>query len=160
MHPSWPEEFSLWYEKHLPPKAGGGLNDWLLIAARRLRREIEDRDLVKEILGPISESCGRLKPVEINRQVDTAFDTVPTDTGPKFHPNDVALQNHVLSTHPHLSLQGLCDLSPWHPESRKPATELIIDSLFPGNPFLCAGWSKYQFATQTREQWRGKLARI
>ena len=36
--------------------------------------------------------------------------------------------------------------------------EEIVDTLFPGNPLLCCGKSNSEFATRSREEWRGKLA--
>ena len=45
--------------------------------------------------------------------------------------------------------------------SEEPATEAIVDALFPGNPLLCCGRNvKREFGTGTREEWRGKLARL
>ena len=43
-------------------------------------------------------------------------------------------------------------------EDNKSHTEQIIDALFPGNPFLCCGWSESKFATLSREEWRGQLS--
>lgn len=37
-------------------------------------------------------------------------------------------------------------------------TEEIIDTIFPGNPWLCVGIGKYKFTTQRRETFRGELA--
>src|SRR5262249_7144358 len=45
-------------------------------------------------------------------------------------------------------------------EDNKSHTEEIIDTLFPGNPLLCAGRTNLDFATQSREEWRGKLAGV
>jgi hypothetical protein len=42
----------------------------------------------------------------------------------------------------------------------KSYTEEIIDALFPGDPLLCAGRTNYQFATQSRSEWRGELAAL
>ena len=56
--------------------------------------------------------------------------------------------------------EGLVDLweaSPVRLEDNDSHTEEIIDALFPGNPLLCVGKSKAVFATQSREEWRGKL---
>jgi hypothetical protein len=36
-------------------------------------------------------------------------------------------------------------------------TELFIDTLFPGNPWLCVGKASNQFYTTKREVWRGRL---
>jgi hypothetical protein len=43
----------------------------------------------------------------------------------------------------------------WNDEARH--TEEIIDALFPGNPLLCAGPTKYLSVTRTKEELRGFL---
>jgi hypothetical protein len=51
---------------------------------------------------------------------------------------------------------GLVDLweaSPVRLDSNEPKTEEIIDSLFPGNPLLCCGWTRYDFDTRVRMRW-------
>jgi hypothetical protein len=58
---------------------------------------------------------------------------------------------------------GLADLwecSPRRITSTEPATEEIIDALFPGNPLLCCGKTNRQFATRPREEWRGELSNL
>lgn len=54
-------------------------------------------------------------------------------------------------------LTDFWEISPYRLEDNSPHCEEIIDLLFPGNPLLCAGLSTSDFATQSREQWRGKL---
>src|SRR5260370_66915 len=103
---NWPEEFTLWYEKNKPPIRGGGLNDWLLRAARKLRHEIDDQELVKEIVAPIVEAQGGARAGEIERQVSTAFDTLPSTPGPKWHRNDRVMQTRVLEQGFPISLQN------------------------------------------------------
>ena len=34
--------------------------------------------------------------------------------------------------------------SPIHLDSNEPRTDELIDVLFPGNPFLCCGWSRHR----------------
>jgi hypothetical protein len=58
---------------------------------------------------------------------------------------------------------GLADLrraSPVHFEDSRSHAEEIVDVLFPNDPLLCVGWSNYRFATRTREEWRGQLAKM
>ena len=45
-------------------------------------------------------------------------------------------------------------------EDNKSHTEQIIDTLFPGDPLLCAGRSHHDFETRSRSEWRGKLAAL
>jgi hypothetical protein len=57
---------------------------------------------------------------------------------------------------------GLAELSacsPSPPKDDAPRTEEIIDLLFGnGNPWLCCGVASYEFSTQRREEWRGRLS--
>jgi hypothetical protein len=51
---------------------------------------------------------------------------------------------------------GLVDLweaSPIRLDSNQPRTDEIIDFLFPGNPLLCCGWTRYRFDTRHRNRW-------
>ncbi len=57
---------------------------------------------------------------------------------------------------------GLVDLweaSPVRIESNIPLTDEIIDTLFPGNPLLCCGWSRHRFETRPRRNWH-KMDRL
>jgi hypothetical protein len=54
-------------------------------------------------------------------------------------------------------LVDLWEMSPSRFENNDSYCEEIIDTLFPGNPLLCVGRSKSEFATRAREHWRGKL---
>ena len=50
-------------------------------------------------------------------------------------------------------LVDLWEMSPARIESNEPKTNEIIDTLFPGNPLLCCGWSVYRFDTRPRNRW-------
>jgi hypothetical protein len=56
------------------------------------------------------------------------------------------------------ALVDLWEISPVRFEDNEAHTEELIDLLFPGNPLLCCGRSKSDFATRSREDWRGKLS--
>jgi len=59
---------------------------------------------------------------------------------------------------------GLYDLFENSPVRFDPGcinTEEVIDTLFPGNPWICCAAQKQcQFATHRRETWRGKLSEL
>lgn len=147
----WPEEFVLWYEKRPAPYRGGRLNDWLLVAARKLKREV-DRETAKEILRPIVETGGGERGNEIERQVNTGYDTAPSLPKIQWPKIDEVLLAHIGPA----TLQDLMDASPCPPAS----TEEVIDTLFPGNPLLCAGPSKERAITKPREEFRGLLSKL
>src|SRR5206468_2954769 len=57
-------------------------------------------------------------------------------------------------------LVDLWEASPVRFEDNESHAEKIIDALFPGDPLLCVGRSNYDFATRSREEWRGKLGAL
>ncbi len=50
-------------------------------------------------------------------------------------------------------LIDLWEASPMRLGSNAPRTDAIVDILFPGNPLLCCGWSRYRFDTRLRKHW-------
>ena len=51
---------------------------------------------------------------------------------------------------------GLVDLweaSPFRLETNEPRSDKIIETLFPGDPLLCCGWSGHQFDTRPKSRW-------
>jgi hypothetical protein len=50
-------------------------------------------------------------------------------------------------------LVDLWEASPVRLDSNEPKTDRIIDLLFPGDPLLCCGWSRYRFDTRARANW-------
>ena len=57
-------------------------------------------------------------------------------------------------------LVDLWEISPVRFEDNESHTEQIIDELFPGDPLLCAGRSKYDFVTRSRSELCGELAAL
>jgi hypothetical protein len=47
----------------------------------------------------------------------------------------------------------LWEASPIRLDSNQARTDEIIDFLFPGNPLLCCGWTRYRFDTRLRNRW-------
>ena len=98
----------------------------------------------------------------VNKVFDAALDPRAFGFKPRFEapkkwpePNPEQIEAVVAST------GGLADLwehSPIRFEDADPHTEEIIDRLFPGNPLLCCGASNSNFATRSREDWRGSLS--
>ncbi len=58
-----------------------------------------------------------------------------------------------------IRLSDLMDRSPIHFGDADSHTEEVIDTLFPGNPLLCAGKAANIFCTRSREKLRGHLER-
>ena len=147
-----------------PPRRGGGLNLWFYRVARVLhpfRAPAEIVELLK------AATAGEpVKHGEIERAVENSKATawkpgqpsqsVGRPAWPKLNAEQRAA---VIADHGY-GLVDLWEASPVRLEDNKSHTEELIDVLFPGNPLLCAGKSNSDFATRSRSQWHGKLAKL
>jgi hypothetical protein len=52
-----------------------------------------------------------------------------------------------------IGVVDLWELSPRRLETNEPRTAEIIETLFPGDPLLCCGWSRHRFDTRSRSRW-------
>jgi len=144
------------------PKAGDGVNHWIYRAALTLHRaRVPESKMPALILAAVT-NCGRaVTDKEIERAVVNSGHSlrsgIPAELRtPRWpQPN----QEHIEAiTHAGVGLAGLKGMSPVKWSDGKAHTEEIVDILFPGNPLLCVGLSKYSFNTMPRETWRGRLA--
>jgi hypothetical protein len=144
-----------------PPRRSEGLNLWLYRVARVLHPFRDSAEII-ELLRAATDG-EPIKHGEIERAVERskarawkpgqAGKPVQASAWPKVN----AEQREAVIT----SGSGLVDLwetSPVRFENNRSHTEEIINALFPGDPLLCAGQSNCDFATQSRSEWRGKLA--
>jgi hypothetical protein len=148
------------------PKEGEGFHNWLFRAARALWRCGRSENEIRAILENATSTCGRFVP---QREIDQAIvNSRVSALQPLFVPHFVPHRQWPAVNREQREAVignggGLVDLweaSPVRIDDNEMHTEEIIDALFPGNPFLCAGRSKSDFATQTREEWRGKLSTL
>ena len=146
-----------------PPKRGEGLHNWLFRVARVLHPYRASGEIV-QLLAAITAG-EPIKACEIESAVENsaAFAWKPgqavTVTRAPAWPHVNAEQREAV-TATGLGLVDLWEASPVRFEDSESYAEEIIDGLFPGNPLLCVGKSNSQFATQSRENWRGLLAEM
>jgi len=143
------------------PRRGQGLNNnWLFRVARVLHPYRERGEIVA--LLEAATAGESLDAGEIERAVDNSESVAwqpgqaPAPRQPAWPKVNLEQREAVIA-----STGGLADLwehSPIRFEDAEPHTEEIIDRLFPGNPLLCCGASKSNFATRSREDWRGSLS--
>jgi len=146
-----------------PPKRGEGLNLWLFRTARVLhpyRPPAEIIELLAAATAGEAIKCG-----EIERAVERSKATAwkpgqvsqcpPASAWPKV--NAEQREAVIVSG---FGLVDLWEISPVQFEDNEAHTEKIVDALFPGVPLLCAGRSNRDFATRSREEWRGKLSAL
>ena len=146
------------------PHRGGGLNNWFYRIARVLHPYRTTEEIIE--LLKAATAGEPVKHGEIERAVKRSKATA-------WRPGQAPLNVVKAPPWPKLNTEqreaviasgaGLVDLweiSPVRFATNEPATEHIIDALFPGDPLLCAGKSHSDFATRSREDWRGELAAL
>ena len=145
-----------------PPRRGEGLNLWLFRVARVLHPYRTRGEIVETLRAATAGEA--VKPGEIERAVErsAAFawrpgepvQSIPHPAWPKVN----AEQREAVIAAMGMGLVDLWEVSPVRFEDNDSHTEAVIDVLFPGNPLLCCGKSNSEFATLSREDWRGGLA--
>jgi hypothetical protein len=144
-----------------PPAAGAGFHGWLFRVARGLFTCGRSEHDVHAILENAAAACGRNVPArEIGDAIKNAQRTARTRQ--PFAPQkkswpllDVTARRAITA-----GGAGLVDLweeSPVRPDDSMDA-EFYADALFPAGALLCVAKAQNCAATQTREEWRGRLA--
>ena len=93
--------------------------------------------------------------VEISQQSNRNRSNVVAKSSQKWPALDSVRIRELVE--PGWGLYDLWERSPVKFDSSESHAEQIIDILFPGDPFLCCGWTQYEFETRRREPWRGEL---
>jgi hypothetical protein len=136
------------------PASGEGVHTWVFYAACRLveagwldeQAEPEIEALMTREPNPASEIRDALRSARGERRRSTPRWSV-------VNPGAIA---EIAKSGP--TLLELVSRSPepiqFDAQSR---SELIVDTLFPGNPWLCVGATDWDFRTERREFWRGRL---
>lgn len=145
-----------------PPRAGEGFHDWLFRAARALWKCGRSGHDIRWVLENATETCGRRVPT---REIEDAIRNsrtiafYPTSGQRKPWPSINSEQREAVIASA-LGLVDLWEASPVRFDDSASHAEEVIDALFPGDPLLCVGQSSSQFATQRRENWRGRLSKL
>ncbi len=147
------------------PVRGGGLNRWLMKAAIALRACGRDpRDIEHEL--HVATAGEPLKPGEIKRAVDRSAEFVRTDRTwnmprlQKWPGLDAEARQRIIAASDGYGGADLHADSPYQCIDDDPATEIVIDALFPGNPLLCVAKEKTNAITAPRESFRGKSGEL
>lgn len=142
------------------PIAGNGVNNWLFTAALKLHRMKIDPEVIEQLLDEATADCGRaMKPDEIERAV--------RNSGPDALKNRPWRRKWPLRNYEQIEAIGLDGVRLSELEQQSPVrldgsenhAESIIDSLFPGDPLLCACRSLNFVLTRPRTEWSGFLSR-
>ena len=146
-----------------PPRACEGVNLYLFRMARVLH-PFRSEGEIHDILRAVTANCGRVvTDKEIRRAIENSRGAArksgqgnPPRMEPPW-PKVNAEQREAVIAAMGMGLVDLWEISPIRFEDNFPHTEEIIGTLFPGDPLLCCGKSNAVFATQSREEWRGRL---
>jgi hypothetical protein len=149
------------------PQAGAGVHNWLFRCARQLHAHYSDPGEIVRLLEAASHGCGRTIPQrEITAAVQDASKCAwePSGQGQSYRPEPkwptLNTEQREAIIRDGFKLVDLWEASAIRLESNQSQTEAIVDLLFPGNPLLCCGKSSSEFATRTREKWRGRLGAL
>ena len=144
------------------PKAGDGVNNFIIRAAWWLHwAGVPEADM-PSLIEAATENCGRsLVDGEIDRAIVKSGRYFRGEIGaerrtpkwPKANPEQIQA---IVRDGP--KLQDLREWSPVKWADRRAHTDEVLDGLFPGNPLLCIGMSKFKFHTRPRNVWRGRLS--
>jgi hypothetical protein len=147
-----------------PPGRGKGLNNWFYRAARVLHPYRDSAEIIELLRAAAAGEP--VKQGEIERAVERSKATAWKPGQAVQHPKHGSSWPKVNTEQREAviaaggELVDLWEASPVRFEDNKSHTEEIIDALFPANPLLCVGRSNTDFATQSRWEWRGKLATL
>jgi hypothetical protein len=147
-----------------PPRRGSGLNLWFYKVARVLHYFQDSAEIIELLRAATSGEPVNHGEIEraVERSAATAWrpgqaaqSVTQTSTWPKANAEQ---REAVLASG--AGVVDLWEISPVRFEDNESHTEQIIDALFPDDPLLCAGRSNCEFATRSREEWRGELAAL
>jgi hypothetical protein len=147
-----------------PPQRGGGLNNWFYRVARVLHPYRHSNEIIELLRAATAGEP--VKRGEIERAVERSKATAwkpgqaPQNTTREAAWPRVNAEQREAVIAAGAGLVDLWEISPVRFEDKESHTEEIIDTLFPGDPLLCAGRSNSEFATQARSEWDGKLAAL
>ena len=148
------------------PRAGEGeLHRWLFRVARVLH-SYRTEDEIEATLRAAVEGCGRpMKPGEIEDAIRNskacAWQPGIARMGLSARVPAWPVVNGEQREAIIASGAGLADLweaSPVRFDDAEPQTERIVDTLYPGNPWLCVAANDHDFKTRHREELRGELS--
>ena len=138
------------------PTAGKGVHKWIYhVVCRMVDANIDDHEIVSYCA---EHSTRALQPYEVENAIRSRRGTLQNSnrtTRPHWPRRSAILVDQITGT---TTVNDLSNASPTQLEGLN--SERVIDHLFPGNPLLCCGVSSRTFATRSRDEWRGRLAKL
>lgn len=139
------------------PAHGGGVHQWLFKTSRQLHAH-RNEDAIFALLRASVDGCGRSVPdSEIQAAIKDAAGCAWKASGtarpiekprPKWPARDENRITEILAEP--FTLYDLWEASPARLEPGAWTSEMIVETLFPGDPLLCVGQSMREFTTAPR----------
>ena len=155
------------------PTAGAGVHNWLFRTARVLHRFMPDERIARE-LRHRADSCGRTVPdKEItdavanserlsgktrNARSSLRYKLKGKKIASKWPTKQEGKIREICASG--FGLADLYELSPLSLCNDSTNTECVVETLFPGNPWICVGETSARFDTRRRLDWKDKLSRL
>jgi hypothetical protein len=145
-----------------PPHRGGGLHNWLFRTARLLHRYRNEAEIIELLRAATFDEPIKHREIEDAVKDSEAAASKPDQPAQSVRPAwpKVNAEQREAVIASGIGLADLWEDSPRRFEDNKSHTEEIISAIFPGDPLLCVGQSRSEFATKSRKEWRGKLAAL
>ena len=152
---------------NLPPPPEFGIHSEIFRNALRLKgKALTADDAVGKLFAWRSRNAFRryVSDGEICEAVRNAYKLPSTPRGHlgthsntpkefKWPTADAKKRAQALEELPGFELSDLWEKSPWKPSSAHSQTRELLGWLFPGDPLLCCGKSKYEFDTRLLSEW-------
>ena len=146
-----------------PPRHGEGVHNYLFRLARVLHPYRSEQEIVI-LLRELTADCGRFVP---DREIlDAVRDGKRAAWKPSQQKSTLVPQKRWPAVNQEqreaiiasgIGLVDLWEKSPVRLDGGAGCTAEILDTLFPGNPLLCCGWSNGRFDTRPKDDWRKNL---
>jgi hypothetical protein len=146
----------------------GNLQDSAYVAfLRAASLKIDQQDAKCEIAQRIKQAGAR--PRGLDRQAVRAYAYAsggrPSNGSGSDHKTEAAWPQPVFDRISQIVAQGpllyeLWEQSPVRFPDEIPHSEEIVDAIFPLNPWLCCGWTQWDFETRRRVEWQGQLSEL
>jgi hypothetical protein len=161
-------KFPAFLNEHLasPPTAGNGVHTWLFTTARQLHAHMGMVEMERLLVEKV-QACGRHVPIrEIREAIKNSAACAWTpgemsyaQCGKPRQKDEPSIGDIDLIVRRGWGLVDLWESSKVRfDEEQILHTEYYVDNIFPGDPLLCCGKSRFDFHTRPRESWRGQLS--
>jgi hypothetical protein len=143
------------------PRRGQGLHQWLFRVARALHKYRTQQEIIELLRASTAGEPVKAAEIEdavVNSAAPECQQPCYSERRVAWPSLNVGKRNEIIAGG--IGLAQLRTLSPRSLDEGEIHTDEIIDSLFPGDQWLCCGFSEKKAYTRLRSEWRGKLSEM